>query len=177
MYEYYKIARDRAWKCLIETNVNTLPINLKHILKVYKIEVNLLDSNNKQAFIENNIIYINKHLPKIRGRFTIAHELGHILLNHNNLAHTIHNENDNKNIEEYQANIFARCLLMPAIVLKEINCIKPQDIANICNVSLQSAEYRSERMKELLKRNKFNLSPLERQIYNNFKDFINSILF
>ena len=61
---------------------------------------------------------------------------------------------------------------MPAIVLKEINCIEPQDIANICNVSLQSAVYRSERMKELLKRNKFNLSPLERQVYINFNDFI-----
>ena len=62
---------------------------------------------------------------------------------------------------------------MPAVVLKELNYIEAQEIANICNVSLQSAEYRSQRLKELLKRNKFNLSPLERQVYNNFKDLIN----
>ena len=175
MYEYYKIARDKAWKCLIETNINTLPVNLSQVLDYYNVKLKTFSSNDKQAFIENTTIFLNNQLIKTRARFTVAHELGHILLNHNNLAHTIHNENDNKNIEEYQANIFARCLLMPAIVLKEINCIEPQDIANICNVSLQSAIYRSERMKELLKRNKFNLSHLERQVYNNFKDFINSI--
>ncbi|WP_250278019.1 ImmA/IrrE family metallo-endopeptidase [[Clostridium] colinum] len=174
MYKAYKISRDRAWQTLIETNVNVLPVDLKHILKFYGIRVALLDSNTKQAFIENNVMYINKNLSKARGRFTVAHELGHILLNHKDLSHTIHNENNNKNIEEFQANIFARGLLMPAIVLKEINCIDAQDIANICNVSLQSAQYRSERMQELLKRNKFNLSPLEKQVYSNFKDFVNN---
>ena len=172
MYEHYKIARNKAWECLIETNTNTLPISLNKIIKYYKLNFVLFEDNIKEAFTKNNIIHINKTLPKTRGRFTIAHELGHILLKHNNLEHSTHT---NIGLEEYQANIFARCLLMPAIVLKEINCIEPQDIANICNVSLQSAIYRSERMKELLKRNKFNLSPLERQVYNNFKDFINSI--
>ena len=172
MYEHYKIARNKAWECLIETNTNTLPISLNRIIKYYKLNFVLFEDNIKEAFTKNNIIHINKTLPKTRGRFTIAHELGHILLKHNNLEHSTHT---NIGLEEYQANIFARCLLMPAIVLKEINCIEPQDIANICNVSLQSAVYRSERMKELLKRNKFNLSPLERQVYNNFKNFINSI--
>ena len=174
MYEAYKIARDRAWQCLIETKVNVLPVDLRHILKFYGIGVALLDSNTKQAFIENNIMYINKNLSKTRGRFTVAHELGHMLLNHKDLSHAVHNENDNKNIEEFQANIFARGLLMPAIVLKELNYITPQDIANICNVSLQSAEYRSQRLKELIQRDKFYTSPLEQQVYNNFKSFVNS---
>ena len=174
MYKYYKIARDKAWECLIQTNTNSLPISLNKIIKYYNLGAVLFDDNTNEAFIKNNIIYINKNLSNTRGRFTIAHELGHILLNHKNLSHSVHSENDNTNIEEFQANIFARGLLMPAIVLKEINCITPQDIANICNVSLQSAEYRAERLKELIQRNKFNLSPLERQVYNNFKNFINS---
>lgn len=61
---------------------------------------------------------------------------------------------------------------MPAIVLKELNYITPQDIANICDVSLQSAEYRSKRLKELIERNKFYTSYLEQQVYINFKNFI-----
>ena len=174
MYKYYKIARDRAWQCLIETNINALPINLSQVLDYYHIKIKSFSSNDKQAFIENNSIFLNTQLIKTRARFTVAHELGHILLNHKNLSHSIHSESDNKNIEEFQANIFARCLLMPAIVLKEINYIEAQDIADACNVSLQSARYRAERMQELLRRDKFNLSPLERQVYNNFKDFINS---
>ena len=168
-YKYYKIARDRAWQTLIETKADSLPIDLTKILNYYDLNIYLLQSNDKQAFIKNNTIFLNKNLIKTRARFTIAHELGHILLKHNNLEHTIHT---NIGIEEYQANIFARCLLMPAIVLKELNYITPQDIANICDVSLQSAEYRSERLKELIQRDKFYTSHLEQQVYNNFKSFI-----
>lgn len=168
-YNDYKIARDRAWQTLIETKVNILPINLKEIFRYYNIGLKSFINDTDEAFIKNNIVYFNKNYNIKRIRFTLAHELGHILLKHENLNHTIHTYN---NIEEYQANIFARCLLMPAIVLKELNCISPQDISNICQVSLQAAEYRSKRMQKLLLRNKFNLSPLERQVYNNFKNFI-----
>lgn len=177
MYAHYKIARDKAWKCLIETNINSLPVSLNKVIKYYNLKFILFDDDVvNEAFVENKILYINKNLTKTRGRFAIAHELGHILLNHNDLSHKVHNENDNKNIEEFQANIFARGLLMPAIVLKELNCIEAQDIANICNVSFQSAEYRSSRLKELIQRDKFKLSILERQVHNNFKDFINNKL-
>lgn len=168
-YNDYKIARDGAWQTLIETKVNILPINLKEIFRYYNIGLKSFINDTDEAFIKNNIVYFNKNYNIKRIRFTLAHELGHILLKHENLNHTIHTYN---NIEEYQANIFARCLLMPAIVLKELNCISPQDISNICQVSLQAAEYRSKRMQKLLLRNKFNLSPLERQVYNNFKNFI-----
>ena len=142
------------------------------ILNYYNLKVKLFSDPVNEAFVESNIIHINKNFSRTRGRFTIDHELGHILLNHENLTHTVHIENNN--IEEYRANIFARGLLMSAVVLKELNCIEPEDIANLCNVSLQSAKYRSQRLKKLVKRNKFNLSPLERQVYDNFKDFINS---
>lgn len=168
-YNDYKIAHDRAWQTLIETKVNILPINLKEIFKYYNIELKTFINDTDEAFIKNNIVYFNKNYNIKRIRFTLAHELGHILLKHENLNHTVHTYNS---IEEYQANIFARCLLMPAIVLKELNCIEPQNIANMCKVSLQAAEYRSKRMKELLLKNRFNLSPLERQVYNNFKNFI-----
>lgn len=64
MYGYYKIARDRSWQCLIETNVNTLPIELRQILNYYNIKVQLFDDNINEAFTKNNIIHINKNLPK-----------------------------------------------------------------------------------------------------------------
>ncbi len=170
-YKDYKIARDRAWKCLIETKVNSLPINLKDVFSYYNINLKAFINSSDEAFIKNNIVYFNKSYNIKRVRFTLAHELGHILLKHENLTHTVHTYN---NTEEYQANIFARGLLMPAIVLKELNCIEAQDIADICIVSLQAAEYRSQRLKELIQRDKFYTSPLEQQVYNNFKSFVNS---
>ena len=64
MYEHYKIARNKAWECLIETNTNTLPISLNKIIKYYKLNFVLFEDNIKEAFTKNNIIHINKNLPK-----------------------------------------------------------------------------------------------------------------
>ena len=134
-YNHYKQARDKAWEILVKTKINVLPIDLKGILKYYNIDIFLLNDSNKdfEDFVMENKIYLNSRLAKTRARFTIAHELGHILLNHKDLTHTVHND---IGLEEFQANIFARGLLMPASVLKEINCINAEDIANMCNVSM-----------------------------------------
>ena len=71
-----------------------------------------------------------------------------------------------------QANVFARDILMPAVILHYTGCIKYNDIIKLCNVSETSAKIREERMKILETRNKFCTSPLEKQVYNNFKEFI-----
>lgn len=47
-----------------------------------------------------------------------------------------------------------------------------KEIAELCGVSLTSAKYRAERMKILYERQNFLTSPLERKIYEQFKDFI-----
>ena len=172
MYKIYRVARDKSWEVLIESNISYLPLNLKEILNTYKLDMKFFESD-KDAFIKNNVIYINRSLNKTRARFTLAHELGHILLNHKELKHANHEFENPTKLEEYQANIFARDLLMPAIVLKELDCIETEKIMELCLVSRQSAQYRSKRLKELLKRNKFYVHPLERQVLNNFKDFIN----
>lgn len=74
---------------------------------------------------------------------------------------------------ENQANIFARDLLAPACVLHELSALEPEQIASICNISMESATYRVERMKTLEERNAFYLHPLERKVKAQFEDFIN----
>ena len=75
-------------------------------------------------------------------------------------------------IFEMQANVFARDLLMPAIVLHNLNIKSSEDIARICNVSMLSAEIRYKRLTELNERNVFNRHPLERQVYRQFNEYI-----
>ena len=61
---------------------------------------------------------------------------------------------------------------MPATVLHILGIKSAEDIARICNVSMQSAEIRYERLLELEKRNMFNRHPLEKQVHSQFIDYI-----
>ncbi|KAF5041106.1 hypothetical protein DSECCO2_526440 [anaerobic digester metagenome] len=76
------------------------------------------------------------------------------------------------NVQEVQANVFARDILMPATVLAALNIHTADEIMKVCHISRQSAEIRAVRMKELYERNMFNLHPLEKETRELFNDFI-----
>ena len=80
----------------------------------------LYDTDNKEFHIHINIDNGNKQNSK-RGRFTLAHELGHFFLNEHRLGlkygllephASFHNINHKSSIE-LEADYFASCLLMP----------------------------------------------------------------
>lgn len=174
MYTEYKKARDFAWKTLIDCSITVLPVNLIQIADHYNIILipysqstvaQKLDLKQDGFTLKRNGKYIvyYKDSYNQRARFTIAHELGHILLGH------IDNPDS---VNEYSANIFARDLLMPAIILKKINVISAYEISQLCDVSKAAAEIRLERLQKLSKRNKFFTSFLEIKVYKNFKNYI-----
>lgn len=190
MYDHYKEARNKAWEVLLACKVKSLPINLGDIADFYGLKVILYsDTNLTQLFrdevlhgdgfiIENGSekqIYVNDKVhSRNRRRFTLAHEIGHGVLDHNiSTIHYRNNENDSQTDEqELQANVFARDILMPATVLAALDIHTPEEIMNLCDVSRRSAEIRAERMEELYRRNMFNRHPAERKVREQFDDFI-----
>lgn len=119
-------------------------------------------------------------MSKQRIRFTIAYEIGHIVLGHlSSGANAICNREPAPydSIIEYQANIFASRLLAPACVLRALDANTPEKIAQYCDISLQSAQIRAERIQTLKSRNKFGLSPLEAKVYRQFWWFIRRNVF
>lgn len=96
--------------------------------------------------------------------FTLAHEIGHILLNH---FYTIEHSHDEK-----EANMFAARLLMPLCVLHECKVESFDKIQQLCNVSKQAAFYRFKRLQLVRPRNKFYTDPLEQKVKNQFNKFI-----
>ena len=68
--------------------------------------------------------------------------------------------------------MFASRLLAPACVLWALNARTPEEIAALCQISHQAAKFRAERMAILYERNRFLSSPLERKVYDQFKEFI-----
>lgn len=110
-----------------------------------------------------------------RTRFTVAHELGHILLGHElapDKSGHFRTASDRREPAETQADEFAARLLAPACVLWGLECYEPEDIMRVCDISKEAAQYRSERMKVLRDRGKFLTSPLERQVFEAFKPWI-----
>lgn len=190
MYDYYKKARDMSWRVLLECGINQLPVNLGSIADHYGIKITLYskteliqvfqsDALLGDGFIVNSDgqkqIFINDKIKnRPRRRFTLAHELGHAVMNHN--TGTIHYRNsefDNESSpDELQANVFARDILMPATALAALDIHTPEEIMTLCDISYQSAKIRAERLELLYQRNKFNSHPLERQVREQFDDFI-----
>jgi len=189
-YPYYKQARDRAWQALIDCGINRLPIYLNLIANYYRIKLitysrypltrlfkpDALEGDGFIVIINNRkTIFLNDQI-KTRGRrrFTVGHELGHGLLNHP-LEEIIfrNSEIDSKdNPLEMQANVSSRDILAPACILRALNVTTPEEIMRICRLSRVSSEIRLSRLNMLIARDAFFKSPLERQVYVNFKEYI-----
>lgn len=91
----------------------------------------------------NYNIFISKLENKTkRNRFTLAHEVGHIVLNHHKLLkHDLIKFNENtKIIFERQANIFAENILMPVHLVKKFIYEDPKTLSTIFEVSKSMAE-------------------------------------
>lgn len=178
-YKEYQKSRDLSWKILLKENVRELPVNIVELCHKLGIAVKYYDKlkqdNDGQCAVINNqpIILVRQNCTRQRKRFTIAHELGHIMLGHVGLYELINREiSSNDNPIEQEANVFASRLLAPACVLWGLNVNCADKIAQLCDISPTAAEYRWQRLQELYRRNKFLIAPLERQVYEQFNDFI-----
>lgn len=169
LYPFYKNARDLAWQVLFKKKITSFPINMIKLLHEYGIKTKPFSKCKKFLQLYNvppdtwafttplNGVYhtaYNDHSTPEQLRFTLAHELGHILTNFSS------------DFSEIQANIFARDLLMPAIVCKIENLTTPQQISDFFGISITAATIRAKRVEELLKRDKWLTSPLEKQYFN-----------
>ena len=184
-YGKYKNLRDAAWQCLIDYNVTELPVKIFKIAEMSGIKVvenrnvsgdnKLSQQESGKSIIENGEWFIIFDETKSRGhcKFTVAHELGHIFLGHElkNGKH-LRTFDLSKPERETEADMFAARLLAPACVLWALDLHAPEEISKVCNISLTAATNRAKRMDTLYKRNKFLTSPLERQVYENFRGFL-----
>lgn len=187
-YKKYQASRDLAWRILIDEKICELPISISKICHSLGIVIkyyNPADGNDGCSFIVDGTptIFISRNISNSRKRFTAAHELGHILLGHAGRYKLVNREpSPHDNPVEQSANVFASRLLAPACVLWGLGITNAQQIADVCNISKQSAEFRMKRLQELYDREKdfmlkygrscFLLSPSELTVYRQFTEYI-----
>jgi len=165
----YKYVQDTALKCLIDCGCSTLPISVGKIAAHYNIKiifnskVDYLFGSEEGKILANQsstYIIVKDTVSKQEMRFTAAHELGHSLLGHLEDGY----DTLGGRSQEAAADLFAECLLMPSVVLWKMGIKTPQEIAETCDVTLQAAEIRAERLKNF----KFDGLPLERRVLEMF---------
>lgn len=192
-YRDYLAARDVAWQSLYAYGVRELPVKVSALCKQLGLILHSyergaasisefgLDGQCKISdgftvlFHGRYYIFYNSAMSVSRMRFTVAHELGHIVLGHVQEGKpTPRNREPEQNDQpmEHMANVYASRLLAPACVLHDLAASTPEQISALCDISLQSARYRAERMDELEQRNRFGTSPLERKVHRRFLPFI-----
>lgn len=185
-YKIYTDIRDAAWQCLIDNNIDSLPVDVLKIARQSNIDVKknsrikiLLPDEYAKAFYngEKWIIVYNDRNDVPVSRFAIAHELGHILLGHvkTYAKYATIEDIGIKPKAENQADTFALRLLCPACIIAELDLHTPEEISAFCRVPTHWAQKRSDRMKELYKKNKFFSNNLEIEIRKNFNIYLSTI--
>lgn len=193
-YSNYRKTRDFSWRLLIDNNITELPVKVSGICKNLRIPVisyekgyEIIKTAGLEKICSQNdgitfmgTIFYNNECSIGRQRFTIAHELGHILM------HTKSEYNREPSVNdpfiEQEANIFASRLLAPACVLWGIGVTTAEEISKICDISPVAAKFRMQRLSALYEREKkflkernkscFLMSDLEKKVYEQFSDYI-----
>lgn len=177
-YSAYQNSRNLAWEVLLQEQVTCLPVKTSRVCRQMGISVRYYDPEDENdgysTILDGKpVIFVKQDCLRARQRFTVAHELGHILLGHVGEYTLVNREPSSKdNPIEQAANVFASRLLAPACVLWALDAWTAEDIMRLCDISRQAAEYRAARMAELRQRGKFLSHPLERQVYEQFRGFI-----
>ncbi len=116
------LAKKLARKLLTDAHISSAPVLLKDVVKhipdlsiegrEFEDEISGLEINYKGKFY---VGYNSQH-PIKRSRFTVAHEIAHIMLGHKSSCNKI--RIGSKNPSESEADQFAAELLMPLNLLK-----------------------------------------------------------
>lgn len=192
-YKNYQQARDAAWQILIDCQVSSLPVNVGQICKQLSIPAYtyrkasqvIADAGlSAQMSVTDGFTFCTGGKAYIfydgicsigRQRFTVAHELGHIVLGHVGEGQytLVNREPDPKDDpHEVQANQFAARILAPACVLHAMGITKAEDISRVCNISPPAAQFRAARLAVLKGRGRYLSHPLERQVFKQFTDYL-----
>jgi len=112
------VCRLKARQLLEELKVSELPVDIEKIAKHCGLEIEHVSKGKGfygQLLKERRIIEVQSSMHPHRNRFTIAHEIGHYILNHSPALCPFDDRSikDPKKINEKHANVFASELLMP----------------------------------------------------------------
>lgn len=196
----YKFIKDKVNEIFINLNINSYPIDILNVISNFNNcrAISYSKHMAKYNLSENEVIHhfgsdegctiynpkkqrylifyndlVAYYKAPVRRRWTLAHELGHILLNHLTISNNTKIFRNNLSDEEYEwmeieANRFASLLLANPIILYKLKIKSTNDIMKICKLSEEASNYRfSDYLKWTKNKlaNKYDLMIID-QFYN-----------
>ncbi len=202
-YAQYQKARDAAWRALLDLPEKKLPVDVDALAKKLGVDIHPFPGK-EQALLHNLVnraaagpcvslrirrswhIFLRANaFDENHRRFAVAHELGHLLLDHETetLAPGVRcfaaREStgdlleDTQEMDDYYADMFAIRLLAPAFVLHEMHMDSSGGIMRLCGLPPHAAALRAERMDVLNERDAFYTHILETKVRNAFLPWLN----
>lgn len=137
--------------------VQPLDKNTTGILIVDDDNYILNTQSHKLISVNTNLGASDEYIYNLKKRFIIAHEFAHYMLHKKDNTQFAHRDSDKKeNLEEKEADYFARCLLMPRKLIEDalnvgnINeqnlCTKASVISRLFAVTIKKAKMRIEEL-------------------------------
>jgi Zn-dependent peptidase ImmA (M78 family) len=162
--EIENISKEVLENVYSKTSLITPPIKLTKLFAIYNIYfyISTFNFNDVAGQLikteDENQIFVNRFDPNTRKRFTIAHEIGHLVLHPHKISDIYRRDKDyyiNLSIqeqnEETEANYFASFLLIPTqslvYTLKLTKNI--EELATIFNVSTTAMEIRLNKFNDV----------------------------
>ena len=198
LYQRYQNARDAAWRTLLRFEIDSLPVDAERIAKGLGITPEswpekvspfyaLLPQGAAAASLRISgvwHVYMQPGLSYSRYCFALAHELGHLILQHptRKAAPAVYTfdgaENQGDLMDDphsdcdLDADMFAIRLLAPACVLHCMHVLSPGQLAALCNLPPKAAALRAQRIALLDQRNVYYTHPLEKQLARRFRPYL-----
>lgn len=173
------VTKEILYKFIIDKNIGILNYHFNYFLNFYieECDIQVISHHFSNSKIEGLTIIdvlgisisYEKTNPKVKQNFTLCHELGHLILDHEGSYFTESIDNQG-NILEREANIFSAVVLMPDIVLLSkiyYNCETFQSIQDSLEVSRQALYFR------LLDLFRINFPDKESVIKSSIDSYIN----
>lgn len=186
-----------AAEALLANNINSLPIKsntIETVLKNKGWKIFYYDPNNDQNVVKLNqyglyhyavhrkgfsyflndvkIVFVHKKLSEREKTTVLAHELGHIHLQHFSTGGILghHDNSELNNSQENEAVDFSRFFLAPICILKKLRIKSVEEVRSITLVDAQTAKIV---FAEYINANR-RFSGEEKLIIGNFKNYIDA---
>jgi|GEM_PF-2643559 Zn-dependent peptidase ImmA (M78 family) len=155
--EIFLIARIMLRLSKSTSNIILFFEELKQVFPKLRFKVvddSLMPNEEARAYPKSWLIWIRKSIyeglirGRVRGRWTLAHELGHILLQHPGARlqrSDTAKYSRNGRIYEYEANLFAAGILAPFDKVEQ--CRSATEIKSLTRISLEAAQFRIQELK------------------------------
>jgi Zn-dependent peptidase ImmA (M78 family) len=167
--DYEKI-KNTTLEVFLRFQIKSFPLDCIKILKGYGIKVesyssqkpkkkNMCISFSEDAFTLKNTVYYNDEQVSGRIMFSLAHEIGHIALNHTAPC---------TEEQEKEADCFASYLIAPRMAIHYSGCKNHVDVSDMFGMSNEAAQYSFNDYRRWHRRAVYKMNDFDKAIYKHF---------